>query len=81
VQRRVADHQAHLGSVLRQEIFDDRVERAAGLAGWVKKLDDSDRRVGQPKHRRVHAHQPTLFDAVLLVLRGLHAFLVAGHTK
>ena len=71
VERRVADDEPDVVGVLRHQALDDRIERAAGLAGRVEELDDRDRRALRPEHRRVHAHQPRLFGAHRLVLGAL----------
>ena len=51
VKRRVADDEPHVVGVLRHQALDDRIERAAGLAGGVEELDDRDRRALRAEHR------------------------------
>src|SRR6185369_5193008 len=57
VEGRIAQHEADLVRIGRQQLLDPRVEGAAGFASGVEKLDDDDRRLGLAQGRRVHADQ------------------------
>ena len=81
MKRRVADHKSHVAGVLRHQILDNGVERPAGFAGWVKKLDDGDGCTLRAKDRRMHTNQSGLLRLNLHVLRCLHTRLIGVHAQ